>query len=684
MRIPLALPLLCATSIALPAAAQTPPPTQHEVIEVTATKIAEDVLVVPESVTIVDGDDLRARNARDLQSALTMVGGVSIAPGGDAGPAGSVPEMWGLREFDAFLLVVDGVPWGGAFNPDTPTLDMENVDRIEIVRGAAPVMYGATSFVGVIHVIHREPGAPATARVSLGNFSSGGASISLPLSQRVELRQSLNVDYDKHGFRDRGTSWNRAHALYRLASDVGGGTLRFDFDATALNQHPSSPHIRTGSVLSSDTPLDTNYNPSDAKLDDNRFHGVIGFDTRAAGMPWTTTLAVTKSKFNIVRGFLTDVTETDPNATGFTQDRSVTDLYFDSHVSSQFSPVLRVIAGIDWLYGRGRADSGLYDYFVPLNGAVRPSHPQPDEHTLLTDRRNFSGVYASGEWTATSRLRIDAGARINHTSESARGEDAGGTSNDTKTLTRVSGSVGANLRLWSRDRDVVAVYGDYRNTFKPAAIDFGPDAESAILNPETSHSVELGLKGRSFDARLSWDASVFRMDFSNLVVATIRNGQPATENAGSERFQGGELQLDYAVCDNIHWEAGYGYHDSRFRDYAQDFGGTVTQLAGHRLEMVPFNSFSTGVAFTSSEGFNANIVGNYVGDRFLDKRNTALARAYTTWSGGVGLRVARGELRLDGHNLNNVRPPIAESELGDAQYYRMPARTWEVSYRMDF
>src|SRR2546428_6085967 len=159
-----------------------------ETIEVTATRIAEDVMIVPEAVTVIDGDELRARNARDLQSALAGVSGVSIAPGGDAGPAGSVPEMWGLREFDAFLLVVDGVPWGGAFNPDLATLSMENIDRIEILRGAAPVMYGATSFVGVIHVIHRIAGAPGNGRLSFGNYSSGGASASVPLSQSAAIR----------------------------------------------------------------------------------------------------------------------------------------------------------------------------------------------------------------------------------------------------------------------------------------------------------------------------------------------------------------------------------------------------------------------------------------------------------------------------------------------------------------
>ena len=75
---------------------------------------------------------------------------------------------------------------------------------------------------------------------------------------------------------------------------------------------------------------------------------------------------------------------------------------------------------------------------------------------------------------------------------------------------------------------------------------------------------------------------------------------------------------------------------------------------------------------------------NYSGERFLNRRNTALAGAYTTWSAGVGYELARGELRIDGRNLSNVRPPVSESELGDSQYYRLPARRIDVTYRAKF
>ena len=73
------------------------------------------------------------------------------------------------------------------------------------------------------------------------------------------------------------------------------------------------------------------------------------------------------------------------------------------------------------------------------------------------------------------------------------------------------------------------------------------------------------------------------------------------------------------------------------------------------------------------------MVYNWVGDRFLNQRNTALAPSYGTWSAALGYSFERFGIRLEGYNLNDTRPPVAESELGDAQYYRLPARSLRVT-----
>jgi iron complex outermembrane receptor protein len=683
-------------------APQEPSSTVTETIQVTATRTPEDVETVPASVSVISGEELEARGVTDLPSALALAAGISVAPGGDNGPAGSVPEIWGLREFDAFLLVVDGVPWGGAFNPALTSLDLVNVERIEVLRGAAPVMYGTTSFVGVIHVIHRAAGAPGRA-ASLwgGNYSSGGASVSTALPQIGSFRQSLTVDGERQGFKDDRTRYDRGHVLYRSSLEAAGGAFRFDFDGSVVDQKPASPHVRQGRVLSSLTPLDANYNPSDAKLDEDRFHFVAGYARNLAGGAWSTTLALTHSSRDTIRGFLADLTNTDPNAVGFEQDLKTTDVYFDTHLAWKLGSNAHLIAGFDHLYGKAEADSETFDYFIPLNGHGAPSSAaQPRDMGFdIEDERNFSGLYAQLEWDPAPRWHIQVGARLNRTSEDREaGEEEldGGEAltakeeeeeegSDSVEKTRGSGTIGVSWLAWGDSANGLWVFADYRNSYKPAALDFGPEAEPEILQPETARSYELGLKSRLSGGRFEWELTAFQMDFENLVVAQANeDGLPELVNAGSERFKGVELDLRGRILSDLWWQGTYAWHDAKFRDYVQDFDGVATQLSGNRLEMSARHLGSAGLIYAPARGLLGQVVANYVGDRFLNKRNTALAPSYTTWAAGLGYRADRWEVRLDGENLGDERPPVAESELGDAQYYRLPARTVRLRLGLRF
>ena len=234
-----ALAVLSAAGLCIAAGARAEPVAADmlDSVQITATREPEPVVQVPASITIVTGDDLRARGANDLRTALALVAGVEGTPGGDAGPAGSVPALWGLREADAFLLVVDGVPWGGAFNPATPSLDLTGIERIEILRGPAPVMYGATAFSGVIHVIHYAAGeSPAEVSVAGGSNGSYGATGITNLPAIGSYRQSLIVEVERRGSADDRTDFNRYHALYRGAGQLGGTHMHVDADISVLPQ----------------------------------------------------------------------------------------------------------------------------------------------------------------------------------------------------------------------------------------------------------------------------------------------------------------------------------------------------------------------------------------------------------------------------------------------------------------
>ncbi|MGE3274810.1 MAG: TonB-dependent receptor [Vicinamibacterales bacterium] len=680
---------------------QQPRPTVEERIEVVATKLPEAPAEVPAAIEVITGEELRARGVTTLREALLLSPGIEIAPGGDGGPASSVPEFRGLREFDAFLLVVDDVPWGGAFNPALSTLDMTDVERIEVLRGPAPVTYGATSFVGVIHVVHKRGAASGpTASVHGGTWGSGGGSITSAIPFLGGWDARISASGERRGFSDDRTSFVRGHGSLRASRTSDAGRMWFNADVAITNQDPNSPHPRDGRALSTVVPVDANHQPAGAFLDDHRFTGDFGIERQLGAKSWTTTLSVSRATHDILRGFLLDYDETHDNARGLRETIELTDVYADSHLAVPVSGAVTLVAGADYLHGSGDAHGGVFDYSTPVNGAlavgVRVPSPLPVE---IDAKRDFVGGYLSSEWRPTGRLRIDAGVRLNITREEIeRGDEAerareaagGGEDAGEQVHTRPSGSLGLIYTAWTRDEDAVRVYANYRDTFKPAAFDFGVAEEEGgedgegLLDPETSRSYEGGVKARLWHGRADVDVVAFLMDFENLVVAQTVNGLPALTNAGTERFKGLEAGTSFFLPHHVTARANYSFHDARFREYVRDFDGVPFDLAGKRLELSARHLGSAGLLYYPPQGVLAQVEMNYVGSRFLDKRNRALADGFATLHASAGYRTSRWEIRLEGHNLTDERAPIAESELGDAQYYLMPARWADVVFTVRF
>ena len=694
--------------LAMPAFAQESA-TELPQMQVTATREPEPVDQIPASVTVVTGESLRARGASDLRTALSLVAGVEGTPGGDAGPAGAVPSLWGLREADAYLLVVDGVPWGGAFNPATPSLDLAGVERIEILRGAAPVMYGATSFVGVIHVIHYAAGQmPASASLGGGSYGSVGAGVTLGGPSSGAWQQSLVANVEKRGYAEDRTQFARYHALYRGAAKLGDANFHVDGDVSVLPEDPSGNLLlRDGGTLHTEFGEDVNFNPSGAKLDQQRYHLALGLDGKAGAAEWAVTGAVTRTLDDILRGFLRGDAFANPpdagvgdglQADGYSQKRGVTDAYFDAHVVQRLAPSLRVTVGVDHLYGYGSEHAINFGYCIDGAGhefdCAGARHD--DEIVSSNDERQFSGLYGQADWKASDTLDVLAGLRLNHTRETAQGQAIDNTGptpvlafagSDARTHTRLSGVVGASWRAWSSDDGLLTLYADYRNSYKPLAVDFGPEAEVAVLQPETASSYEAGAKTQLLDGRFDLDTSVFQMDFRNgLTFVDNGTGAFVRANGGETRFRGFEAEGRYELARDLQLAAHYAYHDARFRRYTRDNGASAD---GNRVEMSPYNLAGVGLLYLPATGFNGSLLADYAGNRKLNKSNTVDAGGYTVVDASLGYRFARVGVMVNGYNLTDRRVPVAESELqetvtvtGTAGYYRMPSRTLLLSVSM--
>jgi outer membrane receptor protein involved in Fe transport len=398
-----------------------------------------------------------------------------------------------------------------------------------------------------------------------------------------------------------------------------------------------------------------------------------------------------------VRGFLRPelaIGDDGNNADGFNQDRTIDDAYFDSFLALPLATGVDLTTGIDWLWGRGVQQSRNFAYVAVLDGSIVPppsSERHVDEINGLDDRRSFGGLYSQLQWAVTDRVGVVAGLRLNRTSERQTSThvdtiDASASFEavDSRAVTRLSGMAGITARLWgdAGERGEGQAFANYRNTFKPAAIDFGPDVNPQILNPETAGGFEAGLRGRTPGGRVEWELALFALDLDNLVVHTTdASGAPVLANAGTETFRGAEGELRWRPRRDVVVTATYSYHDTRFGNtLAEEGGSVVVQLEGHQLELSPHHLASTGVLYSPPAGLRTGLQFAYVGRRFLDRLNAIPVGGYTTLDAMAGYRVGRYTVSLVGRNLTDRRDPVSGSEFGDQSYYLMPARQVELSF----
>ncbi len=145
-------------AFALPAAAQTTAVDGDDVV-VTANRTERPIDQVGQSVTVIDSEEIEARQSQAVVDLLRTVPGVSFTRAGGIGTVASV----NIRGADPqqTLLLVDGVKLDDPASPgggyDFGNLLVGNIDRIEVVRGAQSVIWGSRAIGGVVNVITRAP-----------------------------------------------------------------------------------------------------------------------------------------------------------------------------------------------------------------------------------------------------------------------------------------------------------------------------------------------------------------------------------------------------------------------------------------------------------------------------------------------------------------------------------------------
>jgi len=157
----------------LPPAAAQEPKTLEPVV-VSATKLEEPQERLDAAVNVITEDDLKVHNYETVGDALRQIPGVEIQR------SGSLGKLTNLRirgsSTSQVQVLVDGMrvksPTGGGF--DFSDLSIDQIERIEIVRGPQSTIYGADAIGGVVHIITKRGQGPfsATASSEAGNYDT--------------------------------------------------------------------------------------------------------------------------------------------------------------------------------------------------------------------------------------------------------------------------------------------------------------------------------------------------------------------------------------------------------------------------------------------------------------------------------------------------------------------------------
>jgi iron complex outermembrane receptor protein len=545
-----------------------------------ATKTDTPIAETPQSITVIGLDQIRLLGVQDLNQALHFTAGVSPDTRGNV--AGRY-DLLNLRGFspDQYL---DGLRLiGSASGYDTPQVDVSRLERIEVIKGPASVLYGEASPGGLIALSSKLPQAQAGGEVALsggsfatvqGEFDVGGP---IDADGRLLFRLYGMANRSDTPIRlNESERYTTSPALTWRPDDKTVWTLLYN-NQTDPRSSPYGSLPPVGSLLDNPKgriPVDF----YDGEPGYERFrrdqNAISSFLVRDLGEGWSfhqnlRFMRTTTSYRSVYSSGLEADFETLDRYTA-ASDESVDSFTLDNQVTGhlQTGPLSHsVIFGVDYQHTGQDETAGFggpvapINIFAPVYGAAIP-----DPATTFDIRLNLgqTGAYAQDQ-IGLGHLRLMLSGRYDWV-------DATQFDKLAQATTRLSeGQFSGRAGLLYLFDDGLAPYASYSTSFQPQVAE---TFSGSLLAPTQGKQAEVGLKyqPRIWDALLT--ASVYDLTQTN--VATGDPTHPGfSVAAGEVRSRGVELEGrahpipavllsgSYTYLDNIVTKDNSGLKDTR-------------------------------------------------------------------------------------------------------------------------
>ncbi|HYB95395.1 MAG TPA: TonB-dependent receptor, partial [Vicinamibacterales bacterium] len=372
-----------------------------ETLVVSASQIDQPLSRTPDSVTVIAGRDIEARQQFTLAAALRSVPGLTLQQNGGPGTVTSLFTRGGESDFT--LVLVDGVranAFGGGL--DLSQVPLEDVERIEVVRGPQSALYGSDAIGGVIQVITRSGGAPA-ARALAETGSRDMRRLAAATTGGVNgLRWQLGGNY----FEDAGFTGKAANGQTVSNDDAqetqATGSLGWRHRATGADLQ--------GSLLYVDT---NRGSPGPFGSDPARRYAGVNTVSRSAthrvggGLRWVQPWFGATSRVRQRVEFDTADYDLEFKSANSTSESNTRRTHARAQTDFAASGAVGLTGGLEWL-----GESGGSTFIV--SGAAGARTPV---------ERGVLGVFGEARWTPVDRATVTAGVRTERITRSALDAD---------------------------------------------------------------------------------------------------------------------------------------------------------------------------------------------------------------------------------------------------------------------
>lgn len=611
-------------------------------VVVTASRTEQEVKETPAAVEVITREDIEKMGAENLAQALQLAAGINVLENGMVGNQSSIRGM----NTNQTLILIDGRRVRTENTSETQNyyelqrVNMDNVERVEIVRGAVSSLYGSEALGGVINIITKKPGTQ-------------GGSVSGDWTSR---QKDLGFRYDL------GKNGKWAWALNGKYSDI-----RKRMSGASSNQHGDKYFIGL------DGRMDLAKNK---KLDffvDHMYEDLYMIDSATAGTDYDHRRTSTGLKYSgkdkqgsyEMQFYYThfDKDQRTRNRTTHALN-SFDDMTFDSYVVDGKRTLNLGEQHILTVGGEYRQED--YESTRINGGSMRTITREGIANNISKVSQHYGAVYLQDEFMATDKWLLIPSVRWDHNNDF--GDEVTGKLGSTYKLSkhmRFKANVGSAYRAPTASE----LYFNWQHT--PTSVMVVNIQGNPDLKPEKSLNFDLGLEAErkhtsgkityfhnKVDNLINLNTTITRAYIPGTGMRITANGR--YENVDKATVQGLELEAKQKLGRMFTLRGTYTYLDARDDNTNQFLTGrarhkTSLQLiyadTAHGWDATLWNDWLTGYHYTESSAakdtgesimnlvvnkkFNKTVSAYFGINNLTNRKNDVLYYDGRIWRGGV-------------------------------------------------